>query len=452
MASNSVRGARRGLWFLRLDAPIRTWQSWLGVWAAFAWYWVVLRLLGGPEQGDANVSQYSSWLIAHGQIACAYPPNRLLGISAAPGFTLVEAAYDWITRLGAGSPFPSMSSYGPSCGGALLALQHWSKANPVTLPHSLSCGYLAWFTVLLGVRSLLRTIWTTPTRREILALFTIALVPTMWNSIITFFHPQDIMAMGLTLGAVAAYRRGQYLWTGALLGFAFLSQSMSFLVALFLFLVLTSFESRLRFVEGFVATFAAVVVPLSILAGPNAVRNSLLGTGVGNSYLRIKSLLYYLQFSSSAATFTARALPLVAVVATSLWVRRRPWLLQDSLTLLSLIALCFAWRLVFEENMWGYYMMPASFVVVLRDLVNKRWTLPTVLFFLGDVLAFDVYHRRPDFFENNIPVAFWQVTLVGLLVWWIVQPLRPARAGLNEHSMVVNEDNFETTLGVEGGT
>ena len=58
-----------------LDDPLSGWWcavGWLGGTVIFV---AVVRHLNGPTQADSVVSVFSTWAIAHGQWACAYPPN-----------------------------------------------------------------------------------------------------------------------------------------------------------------------------------------------------------------------------------------------------------------------------------------------------------------------------------------------------------------------------------------
>jgi hypothetical protein len=58
-----------------LDRPRSQWwcvASWVVATAVFVG---VTTLLGGLTQLDSLLSTYSSWSIAHGNVACAYPPG-----------------------------------------------------------------------------------------------------------------------------------------------------------------------------------------------------------------------------------------------------------------------------------------------------------------------------------------------------------------------------------------
>ena len=54
-------------------------------------------------------------------------------------------------------------------------------------------------------------------------LLVAGLVP-VWFCVQTVFHPQDLFALGLALGALACGRRDRWVAAGVLLGLAILSQ------------------------------------------------------------------------------------------------------------------------------------------------------------------------------------------------------------------------------------
>ena len=73
-----------------LDRPLSGWSCALGWLIALAIFVGFTTLLGGLTQLDALLSTYSSWFIAHGNFACAYPPGSSVEIAlTAPLYTLI---------------------------------------------------------------------------------------------------------------------------------------------------------------------------------------------------------------------------------------------------------------------------------------------------------------------------------------------------------------------------
>ena len=118
-----VNGRRNVNWFSWLDRPL------LGRWCAVGWlvatgiFTVVVRFFGGPAQVDAAESVYSTWAIAHGHLARAYPPgitHHFAGIGhpipfIAPLWPLLSGVVAAVAQIGHSIPFPSGSALGPHC-------------------------------------------------------------------------------------------------------------------------------------------------------------------------------------------------------------------------------------------------------------------------------------------------------------------------------------------------
>ena len=113
---------------LLAERDVASWQRWLdkpqsglvclGGWAlATAIFCGMVALLGGPTQGDSAESLYATWSIAHGNLACAYPPaspvtsSFVLFYRPLPGvpplWPLISGGLAALTRIGHRAPFPS---------------------------------------------------------------------------------------------------------------------------------------------------------------------------------------------------------------------------------------------------------------------------------------------------------------------------------------------------------
>ena len=88
----------------------------LGWLIALAIFVGLTTLFGGLTQLDALLSTYSSWSIAHGNFACAYPPGSSVEISlTAPLYTLIAGGLSFLFGVGHGVAFPTQSALGSRC-------------------------------------------------------------------------------------------------------------------------------------------------------------------------------------------------------------------------------------------------------------------------------------------------------------------------------------------------
>jgi hypothetical protein len=75
ISRSGIRVSSSGPW---LDHPLSGWWCALGWLATTVVFIGVVRLFGGPAHVDVEESVHSTWAIAHGQLACAYPLGPLL--------------------------------------------------------------------------------------------------------------------------------------------------------------------------------------------------------------------------------------------------------------------------------------------------------------------------------------------------------------------------------------
>ena len=172
---------------------------------------------------------------------------------------------------------PHPGALGPHCSTALVAMYKWSVQSGAALP-TVRIGYLSWFVLMGGVVALLRTSGRGRCRWEPLVLVLMACVPPALSALLDYFHPQDLIAMGLVLGGVACARRGWWIWAGALVGLAFTSQQFALLVIVPLFVVAPR-HRQAKFAGAVVGAAALVLLPMVALTSGRALSTSLLGTG-----------------------------------------------------------------------------------------------------------------------------------------------------------------------------
>jgi hypothetical protein len=302
------------------------------------------------------------------------------------------------------------------------------------------------------------------------------------------FHPQDIVAFGLMLWALAYARRGSWAYAGVIIGFAFTSQQFSVLTAVILF-VIAPRVGRLRFSLCAIGAVALVDLPFLILTSGRATRAILVGTGLSASYGRTLMAESPLRGSTF---IVAAVLPILVTLAFVIWIVRRigrSVLEADMLMVLLAVSLCA--RLTFELNVWGYYFMPLSVALVTLDVISGRirgttiaWLAMVTLVFNPVVfyqfatgrtydsgpflalqivslviaflfIAWDIAHRRVRWYliawfvlallatslggwdygptRHAFPLWFWQIVLLSSAVWLLADPLRTR---LREHEEI----------------
>ena len=363
-----------------LDQPLAQWKCVMGWILSLAAFVGVVAILGGPTDSDSSISIYSTWAIAHGSFACAYPHANTL---AAPLYPLLSGGVAAILRIGAHTAFPTAAQLGLHCSNAITAISKWSfQAHAWS--RTLQIGDLSWLALMGGVVALLRTTNRGHRGWEPFTLALLALSLPVSMPLIEDFHPQDILAFGLALGALACARRDSWSWAGALIGFAFTSQQFAVLTAVVLFVVAPK-GRHLRFVSAAVATVAAVGIPMVVLTSGRALRAVLVGTGLspslGNTWL--------VETGLRGAVMTDVA-PILLTFAITYWVVRRlgvSALATD--TLVSLIAVSLCLRLAFATNLWGYYFMPLSVALIVLDVVIGRIRGTTIAWLAMVTLVFN---------------------------------------------------------------
>ncbi len=137
---------------------------------------------------------------------------------------------------------------------------------------------MAWLALMAGVVVWLRAAGRGRTGWEPLTLVIVACLLPVWMCVQSYFHPQDLLAMGLGLSAMACGLRGRWILAGILCALAVLSQQFALLVAAPLF-VLAPSTRRVSFAVAGVVTGAIAVLPLAALTSGHALRGVAVGTG-----------------------------------------------------------------------------------------------------------------------------------------------------------------------------
>jgi hypothetical protein len=350
--------------------------------------------LGGPIEGDAAESVYSTWAISHGHLACAYPPASTFDFPniarpltlIAPLYPLLSGLIAALSGIGHGSPFPSQTQLGAHCGRAFVAMFHWSGTSNVILP-TIRIAYLAWLPLMAGAIALLRACGRGRRGWEPVALVALACTPPVFMCILDYFHPQDLVTMGLVLGALACAIRRRWIWAGILVGLAITTQQFALLVLIPLAVVAPS-DRRVRFIAAAAGAVVLVDLPMVILTSGRIIRSALIGSGDSASFGG--TLVWETRLHGGALFTASRLLPLVLAACVAVWsVRRLGAAVLQPVPLVSLAAVSLSLRLVFEVNLFGYYFMAVAVALILLDVIRGRIRGETIAWIALVTLAFN---------------------------------------------------------------
>jgi hypothetical protein len=416
---------------LALDRPLSG-AACVASWViATALFFGMIALLGGPSEVDASQSLYDTWAIAHGDVACAYAPHAPTTQSffpeyaviahTAPFWPLVSGGISAATRIGHEVPFPSREALGADCGNTYTASYAWAQDVRSLLPTT-GIGYASWFALLAGVVAVLRAMRRGRCGWEALGVILVGLSPVAWMPILEDYHPEDLLAVGLILGAVACFRRRQWAWAGVLLGLAVTSQQFA-LLALVPLAVVAPGPGRRNMVVSSALAWGAVTLPLIGVTSGRALASVVIGTG--NSFTFGGTILWETGMRSDALTFCSRVLPVLLSVVLAVWVHRRLGLRAlGSLPLLSLVATCLSLRVVFEEGLFGYKFMALGVMLVLLDVVRGRISAPLIVWLTLLTVAFNpvpvqlAANARPWGYDAALGLDLFVVAIgLALIVW-----------------------------------
>jgi hypothetical protein len=363
-----------------LNEPLRASWCLIGWIVATIVFVTVTHLLGGPTEDDVSVSAYSTWAVAHGHLSCMYsppsthyfPPIASPYTMIAPLYPLISGAVLAITHGWGSAPFPTAAQLGPGCSHALVALFNWSSTTDVIGP-TINVVYLMWLPLMVGAILLLRATGRGRTRWEPFVLLGLAVLPPVLECLVTYFHPQDLLAIGLALCSLAFALRHRWIWTGVMLGLAFTSQSFVLLIAAVLIVVVPK-KDRVQFALASVATVAFIVAPLAVITSGRALKWSAIGSGsVSPKGTAGGTLMRAIGRDPHLLLACARTLPIVCALLLALWAKKRLGdFALNAVPLLSLIATAFALRLVFEVSLWGYYFAAVAVLIVINDVIQGR--------------------------------------------------------------------------------
>jgi hypothetical protein len=306
----------------------------------------------------------------------------------------------------------------------------WSLRARTVVEETLKIGYLSWLFLMSGLIAWLRASGRGRKLWEPVTLIVIACLPPVWMCIETTFHPQDLFAMGLALGAAAQSLRKRWVAAGVLIALALLSQQYAVLVAIPL-LVLASRSQRIRFMVSAILTAAIVGIPLVALSS-GAAQGMLVGSG---NYNTTGGTMLADLLNAQALVVLARAAPVFLSLALALWlVRKSDRVRSNSVAMICLISMSLGLRLVFENNFYGYYFMALAVSLVLVDVCRGfirdslvAWLVAVFLACSSGPLALDLLKVPWQQRAQNVIVLMALAGSIVVLVIRVGQGVRSPR-------------------------
>ena len=407
-------------WNSQLWRPLKSPWLVLGWLAVSVLFIVIISLLGGPTVNDSDVTVFTAWSLGHGHMACAYLPPGILGYPpTAPVYPIISGAVSALFQIGHSLPFPTSAQLGPHCVTATAAIYQWSFHSGAVVP-TLRIGYVGWFVLAAGLVALLRASNRGRCGWELVGLVVLACLPPVSMCLAEYFHPQDLIAIGLVLAGLACCLRDRWVWAGVLFGLAISTQQFAILV----FVPLIAMAPRSRIPRLFVAAVATALmidVPIAILSSGRAIVGVFVGPGASSYFNTVLDLLH---LHGSSLYAVSRVVPILLALALGWWAAERlgPDVMKP-VPLISVMATVLTFRLVFEVNFWGYYMMAVAVMLAALDLVRGRirvsfvlWLLAVFLISLEGGLV-----NVPRF--SWLPDWLWQVVFVPSALALAVSPL-----------------------------
>ena len=353
--------------------------------AAACYVGIIVARSGPPPGGDTAPLTAVTSALADGDLRVA---ASIESLPNPPGFPLLVAPFvaafpgtigspTWCTPPARVNPTAAGGVHRVptgvvECGttAAVAALPPWYRAQGLL-------GVASWLVLALGALAVLRAARADTVGREAGLLAFLAFLPAASSAIVQLYHPQDIVSLGLSLGALAQTLRRRWGVAGVLFGAAILSKQFALLLLLPALVAAPDRRSRLTMAGAAGAVFAAGLLPF-LAVDPRATLENLSGFSAGGAAAG-QTVLTLAGVHGTVASAVARDVPVLFAVAVCLWAARRPGLRVDRpTTLVALALVCAGSRLVFESVIFPYYLLAASVLVLLLDLVARRsphWSL-----------------------------------------------------------------------------
>ena len=305
-----------------------------------------------------------------------------------PGYPLLAAPFvavfrgavgspSWCTpeaRFGAAGPVRSAAVTRAEAAGVPICGHPLPPGGSVVPPWYRSQGLLGvatWLVLAFGSLALLRAGGADSLGRQAGLLAFLAFLPAASSAIVQLFHPQDVVSLGLALAGLAQTLRGRWWCAGALFGVAVLSKQFALLVLLPALVVAPPIRPRLALGGTAAAVFVAGLAPFA-LAAPRATLENLSGYSGGGASAG-QTVLTLAGVHGAAASAVARDAPVLFAAGVCLWAATRGFHWKEvPVAAVALALACTGSRLVFESVIFPYYLLSASVLVLLVDLVARR--------------------------------------------------------------------------------
>jgi hypothetical protein len=308
---------------------------------------------------------------------------------------------------------------GSNCSAALPAMTQWlQKASAVS--STVKIGYLGWLVLMAGTVSLLRSSGRGRCGWEPVTLLILACTPTTLMPVETFFHPEDLMAIGLALGGLACARRCWWGWAGILLGLALTSQQFAVLVLVPLLVVVPS-NHRVKLIGSTAGTAAPILVLMSVITSGRFI-DAL--SGYSSTPATGSSMISDLHMKGFPLYVASRIFPIALAAMLAWWAKRHlgSAILQP-VPLMSLIATSLVLRLVFEVNLYGYYFMAVAVTLVMLDVLAGRIRIWLVFWLALVAVTYPPLPWVDVRWDHAVPVAISQIVLLAIAIGLGVSPL-----------------------------
>ncbi|NNN21112.1 MAG: hypothetical protein HKL80_03815 [Acidimicrobiales bacterium] len=248
-------------------------------------------------------------------------------------------------------------------------------------------AFVTWLVVAFGLIYVLQKSARKNTWFLIYALFGLSLMPFFAASISIFFHPEDVLAIGLVLISTGAMLREKWILSGIFAGLALDSKliAVPFLLVLF---VLIPGKARIKFTLAAVFISALILSPFLITL-PSSIK-IFAGHDALTFLINAPSIMSYLKgiFGSHAA-LASRGLPVIfAGVFAIVFKMKLPNVFKNTEAVVILLCASAIWRVFFEVEVFAYYLMPISITFFLIVLICNRgymlylfWSFVTALIY-----------------------------------------------------------------------
>ena len=204
-------------------------------------------------------------------------------------------------------------------------------------------GVAGWLVLTVGSLALLWAAGAASAAREAGLLAFLAFLPTASSAVVQLYHPQDVVSLGIALGAMASVLRRKWIAAGAL-GLAVLTKQYALLLLLPTLATAPGVGQRLRIAAAAAVVFAAGIAPF-FLSAPHATLANFSGFSAGGAVSGF-TVLSLSGVTGSAASAIAGDAPVIFALGVCIWTVRRGEWANRPVILVALGLSCVGGRLV----------------------------------------------------------------------------------------------------------